>query len=167
MTDYGVVFAEDDMDLGKTSLVKHHINMTDYRPFKERHRHIPPHQYEEVRKHLQEMLDTGAIHKSQSPWASAVVLVRKKDGSLRFCIDLRKLSTRTVRDAYGLPHIDKTLDCLKGALLFSSIHLKAGYWQVEMDEDSKVLTAFTVGPLGFYECEQMPFGHTNAPATFQ
>ena len=80
MTDYGVVFAEDDMDLGKTSLVKHHINLTDYRPFKERYRHIPPHQYEEVRKHLQEMLDIGAIRKSQSPWASAVVLVRKKMG---------------------------------------------------------------------------------------
>ena len=75
LTDYGVVFAEDDMDLGKTSLVKHHINLTDYRPFKERYRCIPPHQYEEVRKHLQEMLDIGAIRKLQSPWASAVVLV--------------------------------------------------------------------------------------------
>ena len=167
LTDYGVVFAKDDMDLGKTSLVRHQINLTDYRPFKERYRRIPPHQYEEVRKHLQEMLDIGAIRKSQSPWASAVVLVRKKDGSLRFCIDLRKLNARTVRDAYSLPRIDETLDCLKGALLFSSIDLKAGYWQVEMDEDSKALTAFTVGPLGFYECERMPFGLTNAPATFQ
>ena len=75
LTDYGVVFAKDDMDLGKTSLVRHQINLTDYRPFKERYRRIPPHQYEEVRKHLQEMLDIGAIRKSQSPWASAVVLV--------------------------------------------------------------------------------------------
>ena len=105
--------------------------------------------------------------KSQSPWASAEVLVWKKDGSLRFCIDLRKLNARTIWDAYGLPHIDETLDCLKGALLFSSIDLKAGYWQVEMDEDSKALTAFTVGPLGFYECERKPFALTNAPATFQ
>ena len=78
LTDYGVVFAKDDMDLGKTSLVKHQINLTDYRPFKERYRCIPPHQYEEVRKHLQEMLDIGVICKSQSPWASAVVLVQKK-----------------------------------------------------------------------------------------
>ena len=157
LTDYGAVFAENDMDLGKTSLVKHKINLTDYMPFKERYRLIPPHQYEEVRKHLQEMLDIGAIHHSQSPWASAVVLVRKKDGSLRFCIDLGKLNVRTIHDAYGLPHIDETLDCLKGALLFSSIDLKAGYWQVEMDEDSKAFTAFTVCPLGFYECERMPF----------
>ena len=78
LTDYGAVFAENDMDLGKTSLVKHHINLTDYRPFKERYRCIPPHQYEEVRKHLQEMLDIGAICKSRSLWASAVLLVQKK-----------------------------------------------------------------------------------------
>ena len=91
----------------------------------------------------------------------------EKDGSLRLCIDLRKLNTRTVRDAYGLPHIDETLDCLKGALLFSSINLQAGYWQVEIDEDTKALTDFIVGLLGFYESEQMPFGLTNAPVTFQ
>ena len=113
------------------------------------------------------MLDIGAIQKSQSPWSSAVILDRKKDGSLRFCIDLRKLNAQTIRDAYGLPRIDETLDCLKGALLFSSIDLKAGYWQVEMDDESKAFTAFTVGPLGFNECERMPFGLTNAPATFQ
>ena len=86
---------------------------------------------------------------------------------MRFCIDLRKLNARTIWDAYGLPRIDETLDCLKGVLLISSIDLKAGYWQVEMDEYSKALTAFTLGPLGFYECEWMPFGLTNAPATFQ
>ena len=166
MIDYGAVFAENDMDLGKTSLVKHKITLTDDRPFKERYPRILPHQYEEFKKHLQEMLGIGAIRKSQSPWASAVILVRKKDGSLRFCIDLRKLNARTIRDAYGLPRIDETLDCLKGALLFSSIDLKAGYWQVEIDEDSKPFTAFTVGPLGFYECEWIPFGLTNTPATF-
>ena len=166
LTDYGVVFAEDDMDLGKTSLVKHQINLTDYRPFKERYRCIPPHEYEEVRKHLQDMLDIGAIQKSQSLGKCCGVSM-EKNGSLRFCIDLRKLNARIVRDAYSLPHIDETLDCLKEVLLFSSIDLKAVYWQVEMDEDSKPLIAFTVGPLGFYECEQMPFGLTNAPATFQ
>ena len=97
----------------------------------------------------------------------AVVLVRKKDGSLRFCIDLRRLNTRTIKDAYSLPCIDETLDCLGGAIIFTSLDLKSGYWQVEMDEESKALTTFTVGPLGFYECERMPFGLTDAPATFQ
>ena len=73
----------------------------------------------------------------------------------------------TIKDAYSLPRIDETLDCLGGATIFTSLDLKSGYWQVEMEEDSKPLAAFTVGPLGFYECERMPFGLTNAPATFQ
>ena len=161
------IFAKGDLDLGKTSIIKHKIELTDYTPFKERYRRIPPHMYNEVKDHIQEMLDIGAIKKSFSPWASAVVLVRKKDGKLRFCIDLRRLNCRTVKDSYAIPRIEETLDCLQGAVWFSSLDLKAGYWQVEMDEDSKQFTAFTVGPLGFYECERMPFGLTNAPATFQ
>ena len=113
------------------------------------------------------MEEIGAIRRSNSPWASPVVLVRKKDGSLQFCIDLRKLNSRTIKDAYSLPRIEESLDCLKGACIFSSLDLKSGYWQVELDDDSVPLTAFTVGPLGFYECVRMPFGLTNAPATFQ
>ena len=165
--EYGSIFALKDLDLGKTDKVKHSIKLTDYTPFKERYRCIPPHQYEEVKQHLKEMLEIGAISESKSPWASAVVLVQKKDGSLRFCIDLRKLNSQTVKDAYSLPRIDETLDCLNGAQWFTSLDLKSGYWQVELDKDSKALTAFTVGPLGFYQCIRMPFGLTNAPATFQ
>ena len=161
------LFAHNDLDLGKTALIKHKIRLTDQTPFKERYRRIPPHMYDEVRAHFQEMLDIGAIHKSHSLWASAVVLVWKKDGGLRFCIDLRKLLEQTVKDAYSLPWIDETLDNLQGSQWFSSLDLKSGYWQVEMDEESKPLTTFTVGLLGFYECERMPFGLTNAPATFE
>ena len=106
------------------------------------------------------MLNIGAIRCSCSPWASAVVLVWKKDGSLRFCIDLRHLNSCIIKDAYSLPRIKESLDCLNGAL-------KSGYWQVKMDEKSIPYMAFTVGPLGFYECIHMPFGLTNAPATFQ
>ena len=165
--EYSFLFAMNNLDLGRTDLVKHHIELKDYTPIKDRYRRIPPHQYEEVRKHLKEMLDIGAIRRSNSPWASPVVLVRKKDGSLRFCIDLRKLNARTVKDAYSLPRIEDALDSLNGACIFTSLDLKSGYWQVELDEDSIPLTAFTVGPLGFYECVRMPFGLTNAPATFQ
>ena len=167
LTKYSFLFAMDSMDLGKTDLVKHHIELTNYTPIKDRYRRIPPQQYEEVRKHLKEMLDIGAIRRSNSPWASPVVLVRKKDGSLRFCIDLRKLNARTVKDAYSIPRIEDALDSLNGACIFTSLDLKSGYWQVELDKESIPLTAFTVGPLGFYECVRMPFGLTNAPATFQ
>ena len=161
------LFAWNDLDLGKTALIKHKVEVTDQTPFKEHYRCIPPHVYDDVRAHIQEMLDTGAIWKSHSPWTGAVVLVQKKDGSLRFCIDLGKLNYQTIKDTYSLPHIDKTLDSLQGSQWFSSLNLKSGYWQVEMDEESKQLTAFTVGLLDFYECERMPFRLTNAPTTFQ
>ena len=117
--------------------------------------------------HIQEILDLGAIRPSNSSWASAIVLVRKKDGRLRFCIDLRRLNNRTVKDAYSLPKIESFLDSLLGAKIFSTLDLKAGYWQVEMVEQCKAYTAFTCGPLGFYECNTMPFDASNAPATFQ
>ena len=113
------------------------------------------------------MVEVGAIRRSFSPWANAVVLVRKKDGGLRLCIDLRKLNNRTIKDGYALPRIDDTLDCLHGARWFSTLDLKSGYWQVELEEEVKPLTAFTMGPLGFWECERMSFGLTNAPITFQ
>ena len=161
------VFSKDDMDMGRTNLVKHHIKLTDPAPFKEAYRRIPPQMYDEVKAHIQEMLDLGAIRPSNSPWVSAIVLVRKKDGRLRFCIDLRRLNNRTVKDAYSLPRIEFILDSLGGAQIFSTLDLKAGYWQVEMAEECKTYTAFTCGPLGFYECDTMPFGATNAPATFQ
>ena len=88
LEEYSFLFAMDSMDLGKTDLIQHHIELTDYTPIKHRYRRIPPHQYDEVRKHLREMLKIRAIRKSNSPWASPIVLVREKDGSLRFCIDL-------------------------------------------------------------------------------
>ena len=113
------------------------------------------------------MEEVGAIRKSNSPWASSIVLVKKKDGNLKFCIDLRKLNARTVKDVYALPRIEETLDYLAGSKWFSALDLKSGYWQVELDEESKLLTAFTARPLGFYECKRMLFGATNVPATFQ
>ena len=106
------VCSKDDLDLGKCNILKHNIKITDSQPFKGRYRRIPPYLYEEVKAHLQEMVEAEAISRSFSPWASAVVLVRKKDGGLRFCIDLCKLNNRTVKDGYSLSHIEDTLDCL-------------------------------------------------------
>ena len=157
-------FSRNDLDMGGTNLVKHHIKLTDPLPFKEAYRRIPPQMYDKVKAHIQEMLDLGAIRPSNSPWASAIVLVRKKDGRLRFCIDLRRLNNRTV---YSLPKIESIIDSLLGAKIFSTLDLKAGYWQVEMAEECKAYTAITCGPLGFYECDSMSFCATNAPVTFQ
>ena len=156
--DYNHIFTLDDLELGRTDMVKHVIRLDNKIPFREHYRRIPPHQYEEVKNHLKKMLEIGAILKSQSPWASTVVLVHKKDGTLRFCIDLRKLNARMIKDAQTLPQIEESLDSLCGAVIFTSLDLKSGYWQVELDEDSIPYTAFTVGPLGFYECLRMPFG---------
>ena len=138
-------------ELGKTSLVQHDINLDDMTPFKEWYQRIPPHQYGEVKKHLQEMLEIGAICRSSSPWASPMVLVFKKNGGLWFCIDLRKLNNKMIKDAQSFPRIEDSLDCLGGATIFTSLDLQSGYWQVEMTEASQPLTAFTIGPLGSYE----------------
>ena len=161
------VFSLHDLDLGKTSLTKHHINLSDPTPFKERHRRIPPAMVQSVREHLKEMLDLGVIRPSNSPFASNVVLVKKKDGTLRFCIDLRRLNNNTVKDSYALPRTEETFDALHGSCIFSTLDLKSSYWQVEIEENDKHKTAFRVGNLGFFECNRMPFGLTNAPATFQ
>ena len=160
------LFACSNLDLGKTALIKHKIEVMDWMPFKEHYWCIPLHMYDDVRVHIQEMLDIGAIQKSYSPWGSTVVLVQKKDGSLRFCIDLGKLNNQTIKDAYLLSHIDETLDSLQGLQWFSSLNLKSGYWQVEMDKESNPLTAFTMGQLGFYKCERMPFRLINSHTTF-
>ena len=161
------IFALNMFELGKIKGVKHEIKLSDPKPFKERYRRIPPHQFEEVRKHVKEMLDIGAIRESKSDFCSAVVLVKKKDGKMRFCIDLRKLNNQTVKDNKSLPRLSDSLDYLTGATLFSCIDLLSGYWQIELEEDSKRLCAFTLGPIGFFEPNLMAFGLSNGPATFQ
>ena len=161
------LFSLHDLDLGLTNKAVHRIHLKDNTPFKERLRTIPPSMFEEVRAHLKEMQELGVIRRSQSPYASNVVIVRKKNGALRFCLDMRLLNARTIPDKYNLPKIDVTLDALAGSQWFSCLDLKSGYWQVPLAEEDKCKTAFTVGPLGFWECERMPFGLTNAPATFQ
>ena len=161
------IFSKDITDLGKCNLVKHQIKLTDDQPFKEPHRRIPPALFQEVREHLREMIEAGAIRPSESPYSSNVVIVRKKDGSIRFCVDFRKLNNKTIKDAYALPRVEDTLHLLAGARYFTKLDLRSGYWQVEIDELDKHKTAFQVGTLGFFEFHRMPFGLCNAPATFQ
>ena len=113
------------------------------------------------------MLDAGVVRPSNIPWCNAVVLVRKKDGSLHFCIDFRRLNALTVKDSHPLPHICETLESLAGAAHYLTFDLNSGFWQVPMDKESKHYTAFTFGSMGLYECKSMPFGLCNAPPTFQ
>ena len=110
------------------------------------------------------MLDGGAIQPSKSPWCNAIVLVRKKDGTLRFCIDFQKLNTRTKKDSFPLPRMQETMESMVGARFFSSMDLKSGFWQVRMSEKSQQYTAFTVGSLGLYEFLRMPETHAELPA---
>ena len=155
--------------MGHTNATKHKIVLKDPNtpPFKEHFHRIPPLQLDEVREHLKLMLDAGVIQPSNSPWCNAVVLVRKKDGSLRFCIDFRKLNSLTVKDSHPLPRICETLESLTGAAHYSTFNMNSGFLQVPMDEESKQYTAFTFGSMGLYECESMPFGLCNALPTFQ
>ena len=132
-----------------TKVTKHKIVLKDpdTLPFKEQFHRIPPPQVDEVREHLKLMLDAGVVRLSNSLWCNAVVLVRKKDGSLRFCIDFRRLNALTVKDSHHLPHICKILESLAGAAHYSTFDLNSGFWQVPMDEESKQYTAFTLGSM--------------------
>ena len=152
---------------GRTATLQHHIDLLPgTKP-----RNSAPYRYSPARRliiesQLTEMLDQGIIIPSKSPWASPVVLAPKKDGSIRFCIDYRKLNDVTIKDAYPIPRIDDTLDALHHAQYVSTLDLRSGYWQVELDHISRPITAF-VTHKGLFECVVMPFGLTNAPATFQ
>jgi hypothetical protein len=122
--------------------------------------------FKEVRDHLQQLLEAGVIRKFKWPFLSNVVVVRKKNGDLRMCVDYTQLNSKTKKDAYALPCIEEILDNLSGNS-YSVLDAKSGYHQIEIAEDHEERTSFTVGPLGFYEYNRMPFGLSNSPATYQ
>ena len=148
MLSFHDVFALDGNELWCTSAVEHEIQITNTEPFKEQFRCIPPPLLEEVCTSLQDMLDAGAICPSQSPRGNAVVLVRKKDGTLHFCIDFSRLNEHTKKDSYPLLWIQEVLESMAGAAYFSTMDFKSGFWQVKMVPGSQQYTAFTVGNLG-------------------
>ena len=113
------------------------------------------------------MLNVGAIKPSNSAWSNAVVLVRKKDGGLRFCINSRHVDSHTKKDAFPFQRFHYAINALQDSKYYMAVDLLSGFWQASMAEGSKQYTAFMMGTLGFYECEHMPFRLCNAPATFQ
>ena len=161
---YHDVFALESNELGCTSAIEHEIRIENDEPFKEWFWHIPLPLLEEVRASLRDMLEAGAICPSQSPWCNVVVLVRKKDSTLRFCVHS---NAHMKKDSYPLPWIQEALESMVGSVHFSLMDFKSGFWQIKMAPGSQQYTAFTVGNLGFYEFTCMPFGLCNALATFQ
>ena len=112
------------------------------------------------------MLKRGVIEPAFSPWASPTVLVRKKNGTTRFCVGYRRPNSAAVKESYPLPRIDDSIDALSGSCWFGTLHLASGYWQVEVEERDRSKTAFTTGSC-LYQFTVMPFGLCNAPATFE
>ena len=160
------VFIGPDGKVGFTDLTTHVIDTKDEKPSK-----IPPRrtgfaEKKVIEDTINDLLAEGKIRQSQSAWASPVVLVKKKDGSMRFCIDYRSLNDKTVKDAYPLPKIDEVLDQLAGSCYWSCLDLASGYWQVAMHPESVQKTAVCTH-MGLFEWMVMPFGLCNAPAVFE
>lgn len=166
LAKYSSLFAKNETDVGCTNLITHEIPLLDEVPVRQPYRRIPPSQYEMVKTHIKQLLDSQIIRESSSPYSSPIVLVQKKDGGIRMCVDYRQLNSKTRKDAYPLPRIEETLDALTGAQWFSTIDLASGYSQVKMAERDKSKTAFCT-PFGLFEFNRMPFGLCNAPSTFQ
>ncbi|GFY21014.1 hypothetical protein TNCV_3990581 [Trichonephila clavipes] len=164
--EFQSLFSRTSEDFGRTRLTKHRIDTGEHPHVKQHPRRLPFAKQDEVQKIIKHMKNNDVIEPSSSPWASPIVLVRKKDGSTRFCGDYRRLNDVTKKDSYPLPRIDDTLDTLAGNTWFSTLDLKSGYWQVELHPDDKEKTAFTTGQ-GLWQFKVMPLGLCNAPETFE
>ncbi|CAM4628861.1 unnamed protein product [Lepidochelys kempii] len=151
---------------GHTNLTVHRVQMGLHPPIKCSPFQVTGKTAQDLEREVRDMLALGVIQPSASPWASPVVLVPKKDGLVRFCVDYRKLNAITVSDAYPMPRTDKLLDKLGGARYLTTMDLTKGYWQVPLDADARLKSAF-ITPLGLYEFLTLPFGLKGMPATFQ
>ena len=166
LNNHSDVFSQGDHDIGRTTMIQHSIHTTCPAPIRQHPRRPPMGQRGEIEKQVEDMLNRGIITPSSSPWSSPVVLVDKKDGTKRFCVDYRELNKHTIKDSFPLPRIDESIDYLAGAKYFCTLDLAAGYWQVPLDDEAKLKSAFVV-PGGLFEFQVMPFGLCNAPSTFQ
>lgn len=162
---YEDVFSKNKLDCGSAKDFVHRIHLSDSRPFRLPYRRVPPGQYHKLRQVLSEMEELEIIRKSNSEWASPLVLVWKKNGDLRICVDYRWLNARTIKDAHPLPHQADCLAAMGGSAIFSAMDLTSGYYNVAMAEQDKKFTAFTT-PMGLYEFNRLPQGLCNSPASF-
>ena len=160
------VFSEDERDLGSTSVMQHRIRTQGAQPIRQPLRKFPPAHVQAISEHVDNMLEQRVIEPACSPWDSNVVLVRKKDGTFRCCVDYRQLNSVTVKDAYPLPKVSDSLDAMSGAEFFSVFDMRSSYHQVQVQESDRDKTAF-ICPRGQFRFRMMPFGLCNAPGTFQ
>ena len=166
LIEFADVFATHDLDIGRFTVFAHRIRTGNAMSLRKSMRRTPLGFDHEERKTLKAMLDAKVIEPSQSEWASPPVLVRKKDGSWRYCIDFRGLNAATTRDAYPLPLIEECIDSLADMQWYSALDMNSGYWQIPVAEEDKEKTAF-ITKYGLFHFLRMPFGLSNAPATFQ
>ena len=163
--EFSDIVSQVEDDLCCTPLLTHTIE-TDGPPLRQPYCRQNPAVRREEMAQVQQMLSNGVIRLSNSPWASPVVMVKKKDGSLRFCVDFRQLNAATVKDIHPIPCINDLLDALHGARWFSTLDPKSGYWQIPIQERDKEKTAFHTSSGQLFEFNQVPFGLCNTPATF-
>ena len=166
LIEFQDIFMGPDGKLGRTDLVKHTIDTGNAKPIKIPPRRVPQKQKQTIEKEINNMLENDIIEPSTSPWSSPILLATKKDGSIRFCIDYRRLNAVTVKDAYPLPRIDDSFDALPGSKWFSTLDLASGYWQAEIVESDRPKTAFS-SQKGLFQFKVLPFGLSNAPAVFE
>lgn len=166
LCEFQDVFAKHDLDIGNFKDIEHKIDTGDHPPIKRRMRRTPVGFQEEEEKHLQNMLAAGVIQPSKSDWCFTPVLVRKKDKSIRWCLDFRPLNKITVKDVYPLPLIEECMDTLSGVKYMSTLDMAGAYWQINIAPEDRHKTAF-ITKHGLFEHVKMAFGLTNAPATFQ
>ena len=166
LMDHHEVFSLQEEEWGDTQLIQIKIDTGNAQPKRQHPRRLPFVSKQEVARQIQTMLDAGVIQPSVSPWVSPIVLVQKKDGTYRFCVDYWELNTVTKPNKFPLPRIDDLLDELENAKFFSTLDLTSGFWQVQVHPDSRAKTAF-IAPQGLHEFRVMPFGLTNASSVFQ
>ena len=163
---YEEIFAKHEFDIGTSNILQHKIDLTSTNPIKQRPYRVPHALQGECNRQVDEWLKHGIIQHSASPWLSPLLLVKKKGGEWRICVDYRKINAITNKDNYPLPLIDEMFDKLGKATIFSTIDLQTGYMNIEVEENSRPITAFSTEK-GLFEFIKMPFGLTGAPATFQ